>query len=46
MKSKIKDGEEALHPELEAGQLEHHLQCPTSNNTGGDSRVPEDDLEK
>jgi hypothetical protein len=38
--------EEALPPELKAGQMEHHLQCPTINNTGGDSRVPEDDLKK
>jgi hypothetical protein len=46
MNLQSKEEEEALPPELEAGQLEHHLQCPTTNNTGGDSRVPEDDMKK
>jgi len=45
MKLQFKE-EEALPPELKAGQMERHLQCPAINNTGGDSRVPEDDLKK
>jgi len=46
MKLESKEEEEALPLELEAGQLEHHLQCPKINSTVGDSRVPEDDLKK
>jgi hypothetical protein len=45
MKLQFKE-EEVFPPELEAVQLEHNLKCPTIINTGGDARVPEDDLKK